>query len=277
MKTWRYYNHALLPTAEPHEKADEEVLKNPEFWKANKKALLARWTSDFDCGYETNWWYVIKDTPFDINGLKAKRRYEINKGKKNFTVSRIIASEYGEELFEVQLAAFSGWPEKYRPSVEKSTFINGLKAWDRCIVYGGFERDTGKLAAYAYLKEYDGHLEFSVLRARPEFERNGVNAAMVAAVVEDYSEKLSDGYYICDGARSIQHETAFQDYLEKYFGFRKAYCKLHIIYNPRVNRIIKLLFPFRKFLKGLDGIGLIHKVNSVLYMEELFRNDKTHK
>lgn len=44
------------------------------------KPYLARWTSSFDCGHETNWWYVIKDTPFDINELKKKRRYEIRKG-----------------------------------------------------------------------------------------------------------------------------------------------------------------------------------------------------
>ena len=39
--------------------------------------LLARWTEDFDCGYETEWWYVIKDTPLDLSKLKKKRRYDI--------------------------------------------------------------------------------------------------------------------------------------------------------------------------------------------------------
>ncbi len=29
---------------------------------------------------------------------------------------------------------------------------------------------------------------------------------------------------ICDGARIVQHETSFLDYLGKYFGFIKAYC-----------------------------------------------------
>lgn len=46
---------------------------------------------------------------------------------------------------------------------------------------------------------------------------------MVARILEDNNDRLNKGFYINDGARSIRHETAFQDYLEKYFGFRKAY------------------------------------------------------
>ena len=55
---------------------------------------------------------MIKDTPFDINALKAKRRYEINKGKKNFDVKKIRPSEHRDELYEVLMAAYQGWPEK---------------------------------------------------------------------------------------------------------------------------------------------------------------------
>ena len=98
MKTWKYYKHAMIPTTAPHEEIDEEVLKNKQFWKENKNALLARWTTDWDCGHETNWWYVIKDDSFDISSLKSKRRYEINKGKKNFTVKRINPMEYEDEI-----------------------------------------------------------------------------------------------------------------------------------------------------------------------------------
>lgn len=107
------------------------------------------------------------------------------------------------------------------------------------------------------------------MRACPESEKKGINAAMVAAIVEDYNARLGKNFYINDGARSISHETNFQDYLEKYFGFRKAYCKLHIAYNPRIKWAVKVLFPFRKILRKFDEIGFIHQINSVLYMEEL--------
>lgn len=235
-------------------------------------ALFARWTSEFDCGKETSWWYVIKDTPFDISKLKAKRRYEINKGKKNFEVKRIRALDYSEQLFEVTQSAFSAWPKKYRPVVEKDEFISGLKSWNKDVIYGGFDRESGMLCAYSYLVEYAGHLEFSMLRARPESEKKEINAAMVVAIVEDYNEKLSRNFYINDGERAIRHETAFQDYLETYFGFRKAYCRLNIKYRFPVNIVVRLLFPFRKNISKDSGIGSM--ISSVLHMEEIVREEK---
>ena len=64
--------------------------------------FFARWTTDYDCGYEIGLWYVVRDTPFDITKLKLKRRYEITKGKKNFEVRRIDDLKYVEGLFNIQ-------------------------------------------------------------------------------------------------------------------------------------------------------------------------------
>ena len=73
MMGWRYYNHAVIPSSPPNAPLNLTPLEDGSIWKIGKTPLLARWTTNFDCGYETNWWYVIKDTPFDINVLKAKR------------------------------------------------------------------------------------------------------------------------------------------------------------------------------------------------------------
>ena len=45
--------------------------------------------------------YVIKDTMFDFNELKAKRRHEINKWKKNFEVWCIDFSIDVDDLLKV--------------------------------------------------------------------------------------------------------------------------------------------------------------------------------
>ena len=65
--TWRYYNHALIPTCAPHEAADVSL------WAAHGggTTFFARWTSDFDCGYETGWWYEVKDTPVDLRRQRS--------------------------------------------------------------------------------------------------------------------------------------------------------------------------------------------------------------
>lgn len=241
---------------------------------------MARWTTDFDCGFETNWWYVIKDTSFDMGRLKAKRRYEINKGIKNFEVKLITPTEYKESLYRVQVAAFSAYPAKYRPTVDKDSFIKNLDDWEGNVVFGAFDRKMGVLVGYALLgsqgteKQDKKFIHFSILKTDPDFEKHGLNAALVEKILSYYSDFLNGGGIICDGARNISHETAFQDYLEKYFGFRKAYCKLHIRYNPKIKWIIKLLFPFAKVLRKFDGIGIVHKINGVMKMEKIYRSEK---
>lgn len=273
MKKWKYYNHAMIPTAAPHEEIDAEPFNNKQFWNENKKALLARWTSEFDCGYETNWWYVIKDEPLDISSLKSKRRYEINKGKKNYVVRPIDANQYANDLYNITIAAYTSWPAKYRPSIDRDVFFESLNRWSEYIVYGAFSVDNERMSGYAYLKDMVTYYNFVSLRVIPESEKKGINAAIVTKILEDYTEKGDFSKYICDGERCINHETNFQDYLEKYFGFRKAYCKLHIVYKPQIKWVIKTIYPFRKIFHRFDEIGFVHQINSVLYMEELCRSE----
>jgi len=274
---WKYYNHAAIPTTAPHERPNIAPINDGSIWKiTGGTPLLARWTTEFDCNYETDWWYVIKDIPFDINALKAKRRYEINKGIKNFSVKEFKPINFTDELYKVQIAAYSAYPEKYRPSVDKNKFVSSMQHWNRYVCIGAFERTTEKLCGYALLsKESKNYVDFKVMRTNPECEKNGVNAALVEGILRYFNSFLAQDGYICDGAKSINHETAFQDYLEKYFGFRKAYCKLNITYNPSLKWMIRLMYPIRRFLLKLDKIGIIHLLNSVLKMEEICRNEES--
>lgn len=273
---WKYYNRAAIPTTPPHTAPDMTPITDGRIWQIDGgKPLLVRYTSDYDCADATEFWYVVKDTPLDLSALKAKRRYEINKGLKNFDVLPIDPTLYGEALYEVQQAAFSAYPAKYRPRLDRDAFLTGLGGWTDCTVYGAFSREDGRLAGYSILQnERDGYADFSVQKTDPAYESKGLNAALVAGMLEDKRELLLSGGYICDGARSISHETAFQDYLEKYFGFRKAYCGLELVYRPPVRLCVALLFPFRSLLRRLDSVGAIHRINGVLTMEAIRRGKR---
>lgn len=272
---WRYYHHAFLPTNAPHEAPDTAVLDDGSLWKT-KGALLARWTSDWDCGHETEWWYVIKDAPLDLDSLKSKRRYEIKKGKKNFEVRRIDPAAYMEDLYRVTVAAFSGWPEKYRPSVTpedvEAALRSGqtLKGWKETWIFAAFLRETGALSGYAVVDDYGSYASFNMLRTDPEAERLGVNAAAVAGILEAFEGRFQGGFYLNDGARAIRHETAFQPYLEKYFGFRKAYCTLNVRYRKGFGLLVKILYPFRGRVSSRTGLG--SQISGILKMEEIRRS-----
>lgn len=276
---WKYYNHAAIPTTAPHEIPDTHPVENGKVWKIDGgRPLLARWTSDYDCGCETNWWYVVKDDSFELAALKSDYRYKINKGVKYFAVRSINPLEYVDELYDVFIAAFESWPAKYRPQFtyeDAEKLAQKLSADPDVICYGAFYRETGELCGFIQAPTYETYAELQVQRVKPMYEKLQINAALVYGMLEDNAEKLEKGnFYILDGARSISHETHFQDYLEKYFGFRKAYCHLHIRYNPQIRWLVKMLYPLRRILLSFDGIGLAHSLNGVLKMEEICRTEK---
>ena len=72
----------------------------------------------------------------------------------------------------------------------------------------------------------------------------------------------------CDGARSFRHQTIFQDYLEKYFGFRKAYCRLHIKYKWYINIAVKLLYPLHGLLTKSKN-RMLWNAASLISMDKL--------
>lgn len=274
---WRYYNGALLPSNPPHVQINTDAIDRKQFWNCvcvggGKKPLLARWTSNWDCKQETNWWYVIKDEPFNINLLKAKRRYEINKGNKNFEIYEINPVEYKKQIYRIQEAAYSKYPEKYRPTVNRENLFEEIDKWTFYKFYGAFNIESKQLAGYALLNRKENYISYAVQKVMPQYESLAINAALVNKVLIDHKEFLENDGYICDGARNILHETRFQDYLEKYFGFRKAYCKLHVQYRPIIKFLVNILFPFRKYLYNLDNYSFIHKINGIMKMEEIVRS-----
>lgn len=115
---------------------------------------------------------MIKDTPFDIMELKSKRRYEINKGNKNFAVKEINSEDYIENLFWVT-KAYEHYPEKYRPNLTLDIFKQWTKDWNKHKIWGAFSKEDNLLCGYAWCDEYNDWVDFCALKAVPEFERGG--------------------------------------------------------------------------------------------------------
>lgn len=267
---WRYYNHALLPDCAPHEIPNTSQINDKEFWEnSTGKALMARWTSDYDNTNEQNWWYVVKDDQFDIGLLKAKRRYEINKGKKNYQIRVINPEEYIEEIIEIHIKAYEEYPVQYRPVVDKEKLAVDIMKWTgNTIIFGAFSLENSSLCGFAMIIENKQFANFAMLKVLPMCEKNGINAAIVAGILEHYNEQLGCGYYICDGERALFHETQFQDYLEKYFGFRKVYAKLHVKFRFPFSLAIKFLQPFKSFIEKRNE-SIMKKINVLLIYQEL--------
>lgn len=271
---WNYYNHCMVPNVFPHEVVDDTIVKSGAIWKGNK-ALLARWTSDFDCTEPTSWWFFIKRDSFDLNQLKSNRRYKITKGIKYFDVRRIDPKDFIPQLYQVYQDAMTGYPPESRVEIPFSEYEKTMcalsEASDTQRLYGAFSRETDELCGYIHIPVYQEWAALSSLITNPQYEKYQINAALIYYVLEDLKDRMDGNFYISDGERNVLHKTNFHDYLEKYFLFRRAYCHLHIQYRPIIKPFVYLMYPFRKLLKKADHISLIHKVNGVLFMEEIRR------
>ena len=99
---------------------------------------MARWTSDFDCGQETQWWYEILDAPFDLTSLKSKRRHVVRKGMGNFDVHVVDPREYSAEIAEVAVAAVSTY-KGVQALEDVPTWKRRAEGW-KGTVFGAFPR-----------------------------------------------------------------------------------------------------------------------------------------
>ena len=271
---WSYYNHAIVPTTAPHEAVNEKPLRDKYFWRTIDSAgypLLARWTTDFDCQDPTDWWYSIKDKPFDMMEVPSKYRWKIRKGLKNFDVRIIDPVEYAEEIYQVQVEAISSYPANCRPVIHHDQFVKSLADRRKGITFGAFSKADNSLAGYGYVVAHADYVLASVLKAKPKQEKFQLNAAIVYHVLDHFREDLAQGVYIMAGERNILHQTNCQDYMEKTFAFRRAYCKLHLLYRPGFRLLISCLYPMRNLINRLPHSKLLCQVSSVLHMEEIAR------
>ena len=273
MNDWRYYNHALIPTVAPDESPDISFLDDiSDLKKEGKNPLFARWTSDFGNADHKDWYYVIKSEQFDITALKSNRRYEINKGKKNFTCRRIDPREYVDEIYNIQVEVYKTYPEKYRPSIDRETVGKWIQEWEN--VWGAFD-GNGNLCSFLQSNIYEKYIELTLLKSLPSRERENVNFAILNTFLEDQAQALAEGKYICNGERNLLHETNFNEFLEKYFGFKKVFCQLNMRYFGFMKPTVRLLYPFRKLFYGSEN-KILSSVGSILQMEEIARKTGGH-
>lgn len=273
---FKVYNNCLISAVAPHEVPDNKnIVKELKL----KKCYFARWTDNFDKLVEnpdnkSNWYYVIKDDDYDITKLKSKYRNMIKVGKNNFSCKFINPNDYEDEIYNIYLKMNEILPKNSRSKISKEKFCDFKK---NSFYIGAFDLENNKLCGYAILENYHNSTEcinFTVLRYLPEKRNKNINAAIIDFMC-DYYLHQNKFKYICDGERSIRHDTTFQDYLIKYFGFRKVYCDLHIVYSKKIYFIIKILYPFKKFLKLFDKkIRFIHSLYALLLQEEIVRNLK---
>ena len=239
--------------------------------KPDQKAFFAEYITSADCAEPTEWWFTIKDDEYDLSSLQAKKRYEVTKAHKFCKAEEINPEEFSKELFDCYVKSFSAYPEKYRPlHFDFESFSDSMKKWNEnpnCKVYAAFLREDNLLIGFSIIQKNGRAIKLVSQKTNPSYEKCNSNAALVDCMLNDWNEKLKCGeVYITNGSRSIKHETNFNAYLEKYFGFRKAYAKLRVVYRFPFGIAVKLLKPFRKLFEHTEN-PFLYNLYCVLKMD----------
>ena len=149
---WRYYNHAIIPTTLPHEEVDTTLIKNGTVWKEHPKAILARWTTEFDCQKETDWWYIIKDGVYSVDDFSQHHKKHIRQAMKKCYVKKINAPEMIDDVLRVHLEAIARY-KNYNKDIDKKAFIASIKEAEENVEWWGvFLVDTDLLVGYMKIR-----------------------------------------------------------------------------------------------------------------------------
>lgn len=275
---WEYYNHALIPTTAPHVTPDISWMKDGKKWRelaGGKYPLFARWTTDFDCQEETEWWYVIRSAPFHLEELGKNARKHIRQAFKKCTVKRICAEECIDELFQVYEEAYTRY-QNADNQITREEFQAGCLEGNANVEYWGGYDLSGRMIGYLMVIVRESCVEISTAKFSPQYMNLRVSDALYAAILEHYLNDRGKAY-VSSGQRSINHMTNTQEYKMETFAFRKAYCHIHIRYFFLMGILIYVLYPVKGFLKYFDKNIRVHQLSGVLAMEEIARKNRKGK
>lgn len=260
---YRVFNHCLMWRAHPRE---EPKLSTKELRKLmkEKKAWMARNLYDFDCACTTNFWEIICDRQQQISDLPSKSRNLVRRCLRDCEVRKVTNLELLEaDGYTVYRSSFTRYNNVVTGPKDRASFEAILRQSSHLDIYAVFRKEDNRCIAYAY-NVIDGDVvKYSSMKAIPEFlNKHYPFYGMIFVMTNDY---LSAGYrYVTDGFRTITEHSNIQPFLEHKLNFRKAYCRVNIIYAKWLEVGIRILYPFRKFVRH-------KKVKVLLNLESINR------
>lgn len=264
---WKLYQGVLMPDVPPH---IEVELKKKEIKYLIKQtnAYFVRWISEWDIK-NGKFWYIIKDEKEDINAYKSKIRNQIKKGFKNCRVEKVNKEYIAEYGYEVYKKAFKRY-NTFLKAISEDRFKKNILNSGNNIDFWGVFVDDNKLIAYSQNRIRENVCEYNVTKFDPDFLKLRPSEALFFEMNRYYLNE-KNFLYVSDGARSLSHQTNIQDFLINKFKFRKAYCKLNVVYRKDIEILVRLLYPVRKLFYQSNN-KFLQKIGVVLKHEEIKRS-----
>lgn len=230
--------------------------------------FMLRNTYDFDTPEETSFWYILKDTFGGMSELSSSTRNCVRRSLKTIEYRKVTKDTLLRDgAYEVMVAACSAYKVKCEVPAEQDFIqrINELSEYHE--LWGGYlvENEQNKLIVFSINYITDNICEYQTFKCHPDYYRHYYPYYGLIYTMNEYYLVERGLKYVLDGARSITEHSNIQPFLEDKFKFRKAYCRLQIVYKPIFGFIVNTLYPIRKYMPS--------KVKAILYMEAMKRNE----
>ncbi len=264
---WSLYQGALVPSPATtyyvelsHDDA-KALLRESGAW-------FIRYSSD-PCEQETDWWYIICDT-YDPKMNSSNTRSKINRGNKRCSVKLIGAEWIADQGYGCYTTAF----ERYKnaiPASEEDFRKNILSTLRAPFEYWGVFVEN-RLVGYCQCIIENSEVATNVIKFDPSFLKDYTSYALINSLLMHYV--VERHMSVSNGNRPVAHDSNMQGFLLK-LGFRRQFCRLNVVYQPWLEFVVQTLYPLRKLITTMPGLGLVNKLQSILFQEELRRRCRT--
>lgn len=265
---WKYYHGALLPQVAPHIKIELTDKEAKELLKLSN-AYFLRYVSDWDREEQSQFWYVIKDSFGRLEELSSNTRSKIRRGLKHCSVKKVTQEVIANEGYEVYRQAFKNYNTYIEPT-DRETFVQDILGFRKCDFWAVYKKNEDKMIAYSQNFIEENSVNYSTIKFHPEYLKLYPSYALFFTM-NQYCLENKNFLYVNDGARSISHDTNIQIFLIDKFKFRKAYCRLHIVYRWDIGLAVKVLYLFRSFMPKINS-KIFNKISVLLKQEEIRRS-----
>ena len=267
---WRHHFNSLLPLTPPLITPQIDKNKAKKLLNANS-SLLIRWESNFDFPKETQWWHIIKDSQVDLGSYSRNTRSKVRRGNKKYAISIVDKSEIIKFAYPIYRDTFNSYTT-FEHLLSESEFKKELIDFPSFSEFWIIKhRDTSKYVGFCENIVLNNTCFYNTIWVTPYAKKKYASYILIHEMNKYY---LNDkGFkFVSDGARSVSHQTNIHDFLQSKFGFRRAYCKLNVVYRWDVGLLIHLLFPFKNLIKK---VSYFNKITVLLKQESIRRSFET--
>jgi hypothetical protein len=242
----------------PFGPADADYSLTPEEGSRVLRMLggrMLRTTTGFARNDAVSEWYAVICREFhQVDEIASSNmRSKLRRGLRNCEVRRMSCDELATAGYEVYRRAFDRYQGPDEP-VSQPAFAAHVMAgegFDDVIEHWAVTSD-GELGGYSTTYVFGAtEAAYSALKFHPDHLRRYAAYALLHTMNEHYLTERGVAY-VNDGFRSILHASELQEFLERNFGFEKAYTGLTAFYRQPYGALVRATFPFRKLIGRLD-------------------------